>query len=114
MAASQYPYTQPAMLSNSVTTSTTVSIINGMQVATTTFSSAAGSFGQITLSPVQNSATNVEMGVGHQKLSITSLTFRAAFGFDSGQVLAVGHATDQNGNDPVAFSEQICQWPNNP
>lgn len=108
--ATQLPYTQTALLANSVQATTIITLESGMQVSRTTFFSPAGSFGTITLSPVQNQATNVQMAVGHQILMIQSLTFRAPFGLDTGQVTAVGTATDQNGKDPVAFSTQICQW----
>ncbi len=105
-----YPYTQEAMLVNSVTSTTVISIQGGMQVATVTFANAAGTLGEITLSPVQPTASNVQYTRGEQVLQITNITFRAAFGFDPGQVTCAGSATDQNGKNSTAFNAQICSW----
>lgn len=105
-----YPYTQQALLVNSITSTTVVSIISGMQVAAVTFTSPAGNLGEITLSPVQPSASNVEFKAGKQRLMISNLSFRAAFGLDQGQVTISGTATDQDGNNDTAFAKQICSW----
>jgi len=108
--ATTYPYTQQAMLVNSVQSTSVISIMSGMQVATVTFTTAAGMLGEITLSPVQPVATNVEFTRGKQVLQIANITFRAQFGFDPGQVTCNGSATDQNGKDSTAFNAQICYW----
>lgn len=108
--ATTYPYSQQAMLVNSVISNTVVSIKGGMQVADITFSNASGELGIITLSPVQPSATNVEFTRGAQVLQIATISFRAQFGFDSGQVTCAGSATDQDGKDNTPFNAQICSW----
>ncbi len=108
--ATSYPFTQSTPLVNSVIATTVVSINNGMQVSQTTFSTAAGNLGEITLSPVQPTAVNVEFKAGAQVLQITNITFRAAFGFDQGQITCSGSATDQNGGNQTDFSKQICSW----
>ncbi len=105
-----YPYSQDAMLVNSITTTTKVSIVSGMQVSTTTFNSPAGLLGTITLSPVQPTATNVEFKAGNQTLQIDIISFRAQFGFDAGQVTCSGRATDQDGKNETPFSKQIATW----
>lgn len=105
-----YPYTQTTMLVNSIQATTNVIISSGMQVSTTTFTSPAGDLGSITLSPVQPSAQNVQFQAGSQILQIDSMTFRAQFGFDSGQVFASGRATDQEGKNEASFSKQIATW----
>jgi hypothetical protein len=108
--ATNYPYTQQAMLVNSITSTTVISIMSGMQVATITFNTAAGLLGEITLSPVQPTASNVQFTRGQQQLMIANITFRAQFGFDQGQVTCNGTGTDQNGQNPSAFNAQICAW----
>lgn len=105
-----YPYKQTAMLSNDITATTTVTLQSGMQVATTVYTGSAGDFGTIILSPVHKTATDVTFYSGKQVLIITIQTFRAAFGFTTGQVMAVGSATDQDGKDSQDFSQQICEW----
>lgn len=105
-----YPYSQDSMLVNSIKSTTVVSIVSGMQVAVITFSTAAGNLGTITLSPVQPTATNVEFKAGSQSLQIDLISFRAQFGFDSGQVTASGRGTDQDGNNDTAFAKQIATW----
>ncbi|MEO4005631.1 MULTISPECIES: hypothetical protein [unclassified Flavobacterium] len=105
-----YPYTQVTLLVNSIQATTVVSIVSGMQVSTTTFTSPAGDLGSVTLSPVQPTATNVEFQAGLQTLQIDTMTFRAQFGLDSGQVFASGRATDQQGQNETAFSKQIATW----
>ncbi|WP_127339188.1 hypothetical protein [Flavobacterium cupreum] len=105
-----YPYSQDALLVNSIKATTVVSIVSGMQVSVTTFTSPAGNLGSITLSPVQPTATNVEFKAGSQKLQIDIISFRAQFGLDSGQVTASGRATDQDGNNETAFAKQIAAW----
>ena len=112
VGATQYPYTQQTMLVNSIIATTVVSINQGMQVAQVTFSTAAGNLGTITLSPVQPQAQNVQFKAGSQVLQITTISFRAAFGFDPGQVTCSGQGTDQNGNNPAPFSKQIATWSN--
>lgn len=108
--ATTYPYTQQAMLVNSIQSTTVVSIMGGMQVAQITFTTAAGNLGEITLSPVQPTASNVEFKRGQQVLQIANITFRAQFGFDQGQVTCNGSATDQNGQNPAPFNAQIASW----
>ncbi|KLT69166.1 MULTISPECIES: hypothetical protein [Flavobacterium] len=105
-----YPYSQDALLVNSIKATTVVSIVSGMQVSVTTFTSPAGDLGKITLSPVQPTATNVEFKAGAQKLQIDLISFRAQFGLDSGQVTCSGRATDQDGNNETAFAKQIATW----
>jgi hypothetical protein len=105
-----YPYTQSSMLVNSITATTVVSIISGMQVSVTTFTTSAGNLGSITLSPVQPTAVNVEFKAGKQALQIDLISFRAQFGFDAGQVTANGRATDQDGKNETAFAKQIATW----
>jgi hypothetical protein len=105
-----YPYTQQAMLVNSITSTTVISIQAGMQVATVTFANASGNLGEITLSPVQPTASNVEFKRGSQVLQITTISFRAQFGFDPGQVTCAGSATDQDGKNSTPFNAQICSW----
>ncbi|MES2382770.1 MAG: hypothetical protein V4538_17115 [Bacteroidota bacterium] len=105
-----YPYSQTSMLVNSIQSTTVVSIMSGMQVAVITFTSPAGNLGSITLSPVQPTATNVEFKAGLQSLQIDLISFRAQFGFDSGQVTANGRATDQDGKNETAFAKQIATW----
>jgi len=107
-----YPVNVDTLLVNSVSSNCNVQLVGGMQVATITFSTAAGFLGSLTLSPVQPSATNLEFKAGQQVLQITSIIFRAAFGFDKGQVSVNGSATDQNGKDPALFNKQICTWSN--
>ena len=110
--ATQYPYTQSANLVNSVTTNTVVSLNGGMQVAQVSFSNPSGLLGQITLSPVQPTANNVEFKRGNQVVFIETISFRAAFGFDSGQVTCNGEATDQDGKNQTPFNAQIASWSN--
>jgi hypothetical protein len=105
-----YPYTQQALLVNSISTTTVISLVSGMQVANITFNNPSGLLGVITLSPVQPVATNVQFQSGQQVLKITTATFRAAFGLDAGQVTVSGDATDQNGHDDNAFNKQIASW----
>lgn len=105
-----YPYTQVTLLVNSIQATTVVSIVSGMQVSTTTFTSPAGDLGSVTLSPVQPTATNVQFQAGLQTLQLDTMTFRAQFGLDSGQVTASGRATDQTGQNETAFSKQIAAW----
>lgn len=105
-----YPYTQNALLVNSVTSNTIVSIVSGMQVAQITFSNASGVLGEVTLSPVQPTASNIEYKRGNQVLQIANITFRAQFGLDQGQVTCNGSATDQDGKNPAPFNAQICSW----
>lgn len=106
-----YPVTQESLLVNSITANTTVAIVNGMQVSTTTFNTAAGLLGTITLSPVQPTATNVEFKAGTQVLQISKINFQAAFGLVSGEVSCSGSATDQGGNN-TPFQKQIASWSN--
>lgn len=110
LTATAYPYTQQAFLVNSITATTVVSIVSGMQVSKTTFTSPAGDFGSISLSPVQPTAQNVQYQRGNQILRISLISFRAAFGMDQGQVTCNGDATDQDGKNDAAFSSQICSW----
>ncbi|MBB5635172.1 hypothetical protein HDF26_002102 [Pedobacter cryoconitis] len=110
--ATTYPYTQSSPLVNSITATTVVSLSNGMQVAQIAFTTAAGQLGQITLSPVQPTAENVEFKAGTQTLKIKKATFSAAFGFDPGQVTVEGDATDQNGKNDTDFQKQIASWSN--
>ena len=105
-----YPYTQVTLLVNSIQATTVVAIVSGMQVSTTTFSSPGGDLGSVTLSPVQPTATNVQFQVGLQTLQLDTMTFRAQFGLDSGQVTASGRATDQMGQNETAFSKQKAAW----
>lgn len=105
-----YPYSQQAMLVNSITSTTVLSLISGMQVAVVTFTSPAGNLGSITLSPVQPTASNIEFKLGSQMLQITNITFRAAFGFEAGQVTVSGSGTNQDGKNQTAFATQIAQW----
>lgn len=105
-----YPYSQDSMLVNSIKSTTVVSIMSGMQVAVVTFTSPAGNLGSITLSPVQPTASNVEFKAGSQTLQIDIISFRAQFGFDSGQVTCSGRATDQDGKNETPFSKQIASW----
>jgi len=105
-----YPYKQSTMLVNSITADTIVSLNNGMQVAQVTFNTAAGPLGQVTLSPVQPIANNIEFKRGEQVLQIVQITFQAAFGFDNGQVSANGQATDQQGKNPTPFESLVASW----
>lgn len=105
-----YPYTQNAILVNGIQSTTVVSIVSGMQVASITFTSTAGNLGSITLSPVQPTASNIEFGAGSQTLQITNISFRAQFGFDTGQVSCSGSGTDLEGQNETAFSMQIASW----
>ncbi|MHA7056090.1 hypothetical protein ACWGOQ_0002650 [Aquimarina sp. M1] len=107
-----YPVTQESLLVNSITANTTVAIVSGMQVSTTTFNTAAGLLGTITLSPVQPTATNVEFKAGSQVLQIAKINFQAAFGLVSGEVSCSGSATDQNGGNNTPFQKQIASWSN--
>jgi hypothetical protein len=107
-----YPVNVDTMLVNSITSNCNVQLVGGMQVATITFTTPAGLLGTVTLSPVQPTATNLEFKAGQQVLQISNITFRAAFGFDKGQVTIAGTGTDQNGNDPAAFNKQIGTWSN--
>ena len=108
-----YPVNFPdVLLVNSITASTTVSLVDGMQVSTTKFNTAAGLLGTITLSPVQPTATNIELKAGNQVLQIAKINFQAAFGLVSGEVTCSGSGTDQNGNDPAPFQKQIATWNN--
>jgi hypothetical protein len=108
--ATTYPYSQTALLVNSIQSTTVVSIVSGMQVGVITFTSPAGNLGSLTLSPVQPTATNVQFSAGKQTLQIDIITFRAQFGLDGGQVTVSGRATDQNGKDETAFAKQIASW----
>ena len=108
--ATQYPYTQSANLVNSVTTTTVVSLSGGMQVAQVSFNNPSGLLGQITLSPVQPTASNVEFKRGNQIVLVQQISFRAAFGFDAGQVTCEGEATDQDGKNKTPFNAQIASW----
>ncbi|MET1254985.1 hypothetical protein [Aliikangiella maris] len=100
------------LLVNSVTASTTVNLVDNMQVATVKINTAAGLLGTITLSPVQPTATNIEYKAGEQVVQISSITFHAAFGLTEGQVSIVGNATNQQGADTAPYSKQICSWSN--
>ncbi len=100
------------LLVNSVTASTTINLVDGMQVSKTVFSTAAGDLGTVTLSPVQPSASNIEYKAGKQSVQISNISFRAAFGLDQGQVTTSGTATDQDGNNEAPFNKQICSWNN--
>lgn len=110
--ATTYPYTQASPLVNSITATTIVSLSNGMQIAQIAFTTPAGQLGQITLSPVQPTAQNVEFKAGSQVLKIVNANFTAAFGFDVGQVFVEGSATDQSGNNNTDFQKQIASWSN--
>ena len=105
-----YPYTQNAILVNNIQSTTVVSIVSGMQVATITFNSPSGVLGSITLSPVQPTASNLEFQAGSQTLLISNISFRAQFGFDTGQVTCSGSGTNQEGQNETAFSMQIASW----
>ena len=108
--AATYPYTQQSVLANSVNVTTVVTVVSGMQVARLQFLSAAGEFGEITLSPVQPMATNVQFQLGRQTLQLSNVSFRAQFGFESGQVTVSGSVTDPSGSNATAFSKQIAAW----
>ncbi|RUT69517.1 hypothetical protein D0817_15160 [Flavobacterium cupreum] len=123
-----YPYSQDAMLVNSIKATTVVSVVDGMEVSVTTFTSApgilasttlsptepatlsAGTLGSVTLSPVQSKAVNVKFKVGKQKIKIELITFRAQFGLDTGQVICEGKATDPDGKNETVFAKQIAAW----
>ncbi|WP_264529191.1 hypothetical protein [Flavobacterium sp. N502540] len=124
-----YPYSEDAILVNSIKASTVVSVIDGMEVSTTTFTSALGGeastvgpplgpgpviqngiLGSVTLSPVQSKAVNMSFTIGPQKLQIDLISFRAQFGLDTGQVTCHGKATDLNGENEVPFAKQIAAW----
>lgn len=123
-----YPYSQDAMLVNSIKATTVVSVTEGMEVAVTTFTSAlgalastalsptepaivlGGTLGSITLSPVQSKAVNIEFTIGAQKIHIDLISFRAQFGLDTGQVICQGKATDPNGKNETVFAKQIAAW----
>lgn len=105
-----YPYIQVAMLNNSITATTTVVLVEGMQVTSTIFATSAGNLGTITLSPVQPKAVNIEFISGAQQLQIDVISFRAQFGLDSGQVTCNGRATDQDGKNETTFAKQIATW----
>ncbi|OQP40751.1 hypothetical protein A4H97_14115 [Niastella yeongjuensis] len=105
-----YPITQTKMLVNSVNTSTTVSLVEGMQVAKVSFLNAAGQVGQITLSPLQPQAENVEFKTGTQTVKIALIKFAAQFGFDNGKVTVSGDATDQEGKNDSPFNKEIANW----
>jgi len=108
-----YPANFPnVLLVNSMTASTTISLVNGMQIAVITFNNAAGLLGTITLSPVQPVATDVEFKTGNQSLYISKANFQAAFGIVSGQVTLTGTGTDQEGKDPSSFQKQVATWSN--
>jgi len=106
-----YPANFPnVLLVNSITVSTTVTLVNGMQVATVTFNTSAGLMGTITLSPVQTTATGLEYKAGKQVLSLSQVTFQAAFGLEQGSVVCVGSATNQQGTDNTSFDKQVATW----
>ncbi len=108
-----YPVNFPdVLLVNTITASTTVALVNGMQVSTTEFKTSAGLLGTVTLSPVQPTATNIEMKVGNQVLQIAKINFQAAFGLVSGEVTCSGSGTDPQGKDPAPFQKQIATWNN--
>jgi hypothetical protein len=108
-----YPVNFPnVLLVNSITASTTVSIVSGMQVATITFNNASGLLGTVTLSPVQPTATNVEFKTGGQVLFLSQVYFQAAFGLVSGFVNCTGTGTDPAGKDSTPFQKQIASWTN--
>lgn len=123
-----YPYSQDAMLINSIKATTVVSVREGMEVAVTTFTSALGALestalsptepplisgqtlGSVTLSPVQSKAVNIEFKIGAQKIQIDLISFRARYGLDTGQVICQGKATDPNGKNETVFAKQIAAW----
>lgn len=105
-----YPNTTVKPLSNDVQATTTITINEGMQIATIQFANAADTLGTIVLSPVQPNAKNIEYEVGKQLLSIEEIKFQAAFGLSAGEVKCKGSATDQDGQNPVGFNKQIASW----
>ncbi len=107
---SDFPYSQTKMLVNSIEASTTVSIVDGMQVSNTKFTSPAGDFGSVQLSPVTSYATDIKFAASQQELHIEKIEFRAAFGLDTGQVTVSGKATNQTGGDWQTFSTTVASW----
>lgn len=123
-----YPYAQNAILVNSIIATTIVSFVEGMEVSVTTFTSAlgaqattpvspaesvtisGGTLGSVTLSPVQSKAVDIKFTVGSQKIQIGLIRFKAQFGFDTGQVICRGKATDLNGKNEAVFAKQIAVW----
>lgn len=124
-----YPYSQDEILINSIKATTVVSVVDGMEVSVTTFTSAlgaaltanpgltsnpvvvsGGALGTVTLSPVQPKAVNIVFQAGPQKLQIDKISFRAQFGLDTGQVTCEGKATDLNGKNETPFAKQIAAW----
>ncbi|MDI1255423.1 MAG: hypothetical protein PSV16_04920 [Flavobacterium sp.] len=108
-----YPANFPNfLLTNSLTCSTTISLVGGMQVATIQFNNQAGLLGTITLSPVQPAATDVEFKRGNQVVYISRAYFQAAFGLTQGQVTVTGTSTDPDGKDLTPFQGQVASWSN--
>ncbi|HAS39094.1 MAG TPA: hypothetical protein DCS93_01380 [Microscillaceae bacterium] len=105
-----YPVNCSTLLVNDITAETEVVLVDGMQVATVKYVTAAGILGSVTLSPVQPKAEFLEYTSGSQKLFIELVQFRAAFGLTAGQVFNIGSATDQSGENPQNFAKQICSW----
>ncbi|GIQ61347.1 hypothetical protein Flavo103_44820 [Flavobacterium collinsii] len=123
-----YPYSQDAILVNSIIATTIVSYVEGMEVSVTTFTSAlgaqastspssskpanvsGGTLGSVTLSPVQSKAVDIKFIAGSQKIQIDLISFRAQFGLDTGQVICRGKATDLNGENEAIFAKQIAAW----
>jgi hypothetical protein len=106
-----FPYSESKLLVNSVTADTTVSLVEGLQVARVTIVSAAGDLGKITLSPVQHKAEDIELKSGAQIVYIDLIVFKSAFGLDNGSVHIKGKATDQEGKNEAPFNKEIANWP---
>jgi hypothetical protein len=106
-----FPYSESKLLVNSVSADTTVTLVEGLQVARVTIVSGAGDLGQITLSPVQHKAVDIELKSGAQIVYIDIIEFKSAFGLDNGSVKARGRATDQEVKNEAPFSKEIANWP---
>ena len=108
--ATTYPFTQNSVLPYGVVTTTVITNVAGTQAATTSYTGCAGPLGQIILTPENPNAADVMFRQGLQTVLIQSATFMPASGFDVGEVINVGVNTDESGNNPIQFSEEICTW----
>jgi len=105
-----YPVTNSDLLNNTVYADSTVSLVSGMQVAVITFKTSAASFGGLTLSARDKSASDLHFLSGSQEIKMAYAELTPAFGLQGGHIRVTGTVTDENGKNPSSFDQYISNW----